>query len=192
MTIHQMQLRYEPVADRLLLSVRTRSAEMYTAWLTRRMVARLETPLRQAVSRLALPPSAAAAVALAPMPETQQMLEQVAAQRPLKDADFSQAFAGSEGVTHPLGPEPLLPGEIDLTAPPGGGIVLELREPRGRRLEIKLGNDLATALMRLLDQTLQAAQWSLAQRQPTLPADGDADADAPAAPTVPAPPHRLN
>ncbi len=189
MTIHQMQLRYEPVADRLLLSVRTRSAEMYTAWLTRRMVARLETPLRNAVARLALPPSAAGSVAV---PEAQQMLEQVARERPLKDADFSQAFAGSEGVTHPLGPEPLLPGEIDLTAPPGGGIVLVLREPRGRRLEIKLGNDLATALMRLLDQTLQAAQWSLAQRQPTLPADGDADADAPAAPTAPAPPQRLN
>lgn len=171
MTIHQMQLRYDALADRLLLSVRTRSSEMYAAWLTRRMVAKLDVPLHQAVTRLALPPSAAAAVAVAPAPETQQMLEQVAAQRPLKDTDFAQPFAGSDGASFPLGPEPLLPGEIDLATPPGGGIVLVLREPRGRRLELKLGTDLATALLRLLDQTLATAEWSLPPRQAAAPAE---------------------
>ena len=41
MGIHQLQLRYDPVADRLLPSVRTHQAELYRVWLTRRMVARL-------------------------------------------------------------------------------------------------------------------------------------------------------
>jgi hypothetical protein len=158
MSIHQIQLRYEPVADRLLLSVRTRAGELYTAWLTRRMVARLGAPLRQAVARLVLPRTAAAAVAL---PEAQQMLEQVARERPLKDTDFEQPFAGSEGASHPLGPEPLLPGEIDVQAPPAGGLVIALRELRGRRLDLTLSNDLATALLRLLDRAVEQAEWAL-------------------------------
>ena len=178
-TIHQIQLRYDPMADRLLLSVRTRTAELYSAWLTRRMVARLGAPLRQAVSRLVLPPSAASAVAV---PEARQMLEQVARERPLPDADFKQAFAGAAGANFPLGPEPLLPAEIDVRSPPGGGLVIALREAHGRRLDLTLGNDLATALLRLLDQSLAQAEWG-------LPGAGAAAA---AEPEAAAPPQRLN
>lgn len=170
MTIHQIQLRYEPMADRLLLSVRTRADELYTAWLTRRMVARLGAPLRQAVARLGLPRTGAAALAV---PEAQQMLEQVARERPLKDTDFAQAFAGAEGASHPLGPEPLLPGEIDVQSPPAGGLVIALRELRGRRLDLTLNDDLATALLRLLERAVEQAEWALPGPPPA------ADAAAP-------------
>jgi hypothetical protein len=157
MGIHQIQLRYDPVADRLLLSVRSHAAELYAAWLTRRMVARL-LPYRRAVGRLALPRGGGAAL---PVPEAQQMLEQVARERPLKDADFSQPFEGTQDATWPLGREPLLPSEIDVRAPPGGGLVIALREAKGRRIELALNDDLATALMRLLDQGLALADWGL-------------------------------
>ena len=158
MSIHQIQLRYEPVADRLLLSVRTRSGDLYTAWLTRRMVAGLASPLRQAVARLGLPRTAAAALAV---PEAQQMLEQVARERPLKDTDFEQAFTGAEGASYPLGPEPLLPAEIDVQSPPAGGLVVALREPRGRRLDLTLNDELATALLRLFERAVEQAEWAL-------------------------------
>lgn len=174
MGIHQIQLRYDPVADRLLLSVRTHAAELYTAWLTRRMVAKLNDPFRRAVARLALPRSAAL-----PVPEAQAMLEQVARERPLKDANFDQPFEGTQDATHPLGRDPLLPAEIDVRAPPTGGLVIALRETRGRRIELALNDDLATALMRLLDQALKLADWSLPVAAPA--------ADAP-----PDPPQRLN
>lgn len=166
MTIHQIQLRYEPVADRLLLSVRTRAAELYMAWLTRRMVARMAGPLRQAVARLNLPREAAASI---PVPEAQQMLEQVARERPLKDASFGQPFAGTQDASYPLGPEPLLPAEMDVRLPPGGGLQLSLRETRGRRLDLSLSDDLATGLARLFEQTLVQADWALPA--PTEPAE---------------------
>ena len=165
-TIHQIQLRYEPLADRLLLSVRTHSAELYATWLTRRMAAQLAAPLRQAVARLALPPSAAGAL---PVPEVQQMLEQVARERPLAGANFQQAFAGGADASYPLGPEPLLPEEINVASPPGAGLVISLREQRGRRLELKLNNDLATALLRLFDQALAGADWGLARTAADAP-----------------------
>ena len=138
--------------------MRTRAGELYTAWLTRRMVARFGAPLRQAVARLGLPGTAAAAVAL---PEAQQMLEEVARERPLKDTDFAQPFAGAEGASHPLGPEPLLPGEIDVQSPPTGGLVIALRELRGRRLDLTLNDELATALLRLLERAVEQADWAL-------------------------------
>lgn len=177
MTIHQIQLRYDPLADRLLLSVRTRNAEMYSAWLTRRMASGLSAPLRQAVARLMLPRSAGAAM---PVPEARPMLEQMARERPLKDTDFAQAFAGHDGVSYPLGPEPLLPAEINVASPPAGGLLIALREARGRRLDLNLGDDLATALLRLFDQAVATAEWGLA----APPAD--------AAPDAAAPPQRLN
>lgn len=158
MTIHQIQLRYEPVADRLLLSVRTRAAEVYMAWLTRRMAARMAGPLRQAVARLGLPREAAASI---PVPEAQQMLEQVARERPLKDASFGQPFAGTQDASFPLGPEPLLPAEVDVRLPTAGGLQITLRELRGRRLDLSLSDDLATGLARLLEQTLAQAEWAL-------------------------------
>ena len=185
MTIHQIQLRYEPLADRLLLSVRTHAAELYTAWLTRRMALLLVTPLRQAVARLALPPSAAGALVV---PEVQQMLEQVARERPLKDANFTQSFAGVADATYPLGPEPLLPEAIDLHAPACGGLVLALREARGRRLDLNLNIDLATALQRLFEQALLAADWGLVGARPNI----DTDIDPDAGPLTPVAPQRLS
>ena len=160
MGIHQLQLRYDPVADRLLPSVRTHQAELYRVWLTRRMVARLVAPLRQAVARLALPRRPDAPM---PVPEAQPLLEQVARERPLKDAVFGQPFAAGDHDSHPLGTEPLLPAEIDVRTPPTGGLHIALREARGRRLELALGDDLATGLTRLLDQTLAQAEWALPQ-----------------------------
>jgi hypothetical protein len=49
MQIHQLQVRYDPLADRVLLQVRTREGELMAASLTRRMAARLRAPLHDAV-----------------------------------------------------------------------------------------------------------------------------------------------
>jgi hypothetical protein len=182
-TIHQIQLRYDPLADRLLLQVRTTQAQLYATWLTRRMVSRLYAPLRQAVVKQglaqALPRTTAQAT---PVPEARAMLEDAALQRQLAGANFSQPFEDS-GASHPLGREPLLAAGAQLTARPDGGLALALQEDRGRRVEMVLTSDIATALLRLMDAALKAAEWD-------LPAAGSV---APAADiSIPVPPNRLN
>lgn len=164
MGIHQIQLRYDPLADRLLLSVRSQAAELYSAWLTRRMAAGLVEPYRRAVARLALPRGGSV-----PVPEAQALLDQVARERPLKDADFDRPFEGADDASFPLGREPLLPAEIDVRLPAAGGVAIALREARGRRLELQLNDDLATGLMRLLDQALAQADWALPAAAPAEP-----------------------
>jgi len=157
MGIHQIQVRYEATADRLLLQLRTTEAEVYAVWLTRRMVQRLYPPFRQAVAQASVVRAAPQAL---PVPEARQMLEQAALERPLQGADFAQPFAAADAI-HPLGPEPLLPDAADLRPGAGGQLKLAVREPRGRRIEMALNAELATALLRLLDKALAVAEWGL-------------------------------
>lgn len=156
-SIHQIQLRYDADADRLLLQVRDAQAQVYASWLTRRMMAQLHGPLRDTLARQAMALSSPTAL---PVPEARQMLEEVALQRPLPGTQFDQPFA-SDGASHPLGAEPLLPGVVQFTPLAQGGLSLALQEAAGRRLELVLAADLATALLRLLDAALRAAEWDL-------------------------------
>ena len=102
------------------------------------------------------------------------MLAQPARDRPLPTARFNEPF-DQKAVAQPLGPEPLLPEAIDLgPGADGKGLQLQLREAGGRRMALKLNDDLATALLRLLEQALKEADWGLPQAaaspaEPALP-----------------------
>jgi len=110
------------------------------------------------------------------------MLAQAARERPLPTADFKTRFDPTP-VAQPLGPEPLLPTAIDLAPGVNGkGLAIKLREANGRSVELKLGDDLATALLRLVEKAVAASEWG-------LPAGAAA---APAEPQVPVPPSSLN
>jgi hypothetical protein len=172
MGIHQIQLRYEATADRLLLQLRSTEAEIYAAWLTRRMVTRLLPPFRQAVVQAGLHAVTPHALAL---PEAREMLEQAALQRPLPGTQFNQPFVADEHSRHPLGAEPLLPDAADLRPGTAGELHLVLRESRARQIDIGLTPELATALLRLMDSALAAADWGLApapEPTPTAAAPG--------------------
>jgi hypothetical protein len=75
MDIHQIQVKFDPVADRLLLQIRTRDDSLFPIWLTRRMVMRLWPHLRGMVSGLAVTRSAPTALAV---PEARDMLADAA------------------------------------------------------------------------------------------------------------------
>jgi hypothetical protein len=181
MQIHQLQLRYDPLADRLLMQVRTRAHEVVAAWLTRRIALQLRAPLRDVVTQLSLPRTHPQAMA---MPETKAMLEQVARERPLPGADFQQPFE-TRDASYPLGPEPLLAAHVDMRVNAQRMLLLTLREERGRHLELQLGDDLATALLRLAERALEVAEWQLPAAEP-----GRSDPLAPPAP--PPQPRTLN
>ena len=178
MAIHQIQVLYDTTADRLLLHMRTGAAEVYAVWLTRRMVSRLYAPFRKAVTATSVAQTAPQAL---PVPEARQMLEQAALDRPLAHADFGKPFVTTD-ASYPLGPDPLLPDTVDLRPGQAGHILLAFREPRGRRVEVVLNNELSAALLRLIDSALAASEWALpapgagAQEEPAAAIAGDAPA----------------
>jgi len=180
MAIHQIQVQYESPADRLLLHMRTEAAEVYAVWLTRRMVTRLYAPFRAAVTRSSVAQTTPQSLAV---PEARQMLEQAALDRPLAGADFGKPFVTTD-ATYPLGHEPLLPDSADLRHMGNAGqLMLAFREPRGRRIEVVMSNQLSAALLRLLDSALVVAEWGLAPAASNaagvLPGETPADSPGP-------------
>ena len=89
------------------------------------------------------------------------MLAQAARSRSLPNADFATPF-DAKATALPLGALPLLPLAIDLgPGPEGNGLALAAREADGRSLRLALSDDLATGLMRLLEQALVATDWGI-------------------------------
>jgi len=167
MDIHQIQVKYDPVADRLLLQIRTREEQLFPIWLTRRMVVRLWPHFRGMVSGLAVSRTAPAAVAV---PEARDMLADAARERALKAADFKTAFNAS-AATQPLGPEPVLPIAIDLRPAPRQAVVLVIRDAHGRSLELAFGEDLAHGLLKLVESALAGSEWGLVTPAAAQPAE---------------------
>jgi hypothetical protein len=170
MDIHQIQVRYEAAADRLLMLVRTRDEQLFAIWLTRRMVMRLWPHFRQAVVHLALARSAPGSMAV---PEARDMLAEAAREKALEKADFKTPFDASAG-RHALGPEPMLPVAVDLGHDAKGALVFSVRDGHGRQLSLNLGEDLANGLMKLVESALAAADWGLTVGASTAPAPADA------------------
>ncbi len=160
-----MQVRYDPAADRILWQVRTQAGEMFSAWLTRRMLGQIWKPFQNLVgqSGLAHMPAAASLV-----PEAREMLAQTARARPLPGADFKAPF-NPQATALPLGPEPLLPIAADMgPRAEGPGMALRLRDDQGRSLAVQLTGDMCTALSRLLEKALADADWGLAVAAPVV------------------------
>lgn len=157
MQIHQIQVRYEPLADRLLLLIRTRSAQLFAVWLTRRMTLRLHPALVQTVSALAVSRTVPGSVAV---PEAHDMLAASARQKALSEADFKTAFDTS-GTELALGPEPMLPDQMDLMRSESGGLTLRVRDRGGRSVDLQLGDDFAMAFVQLIESAVAQADWAL-------------------------------
>jgi hypothetical protein len=179
MAIHQIQVLYDTTADRLLVHMRTATAEVYSVWLTRRMLSRLYGPFRRVVTLINIAKTTPQALAV---PEAREMLEKAALERPLANADFGKPFVSND-ASYPLGPEPLLPDAVDLRQDKGGQTVMVFREPRGRRIEVALSHELSAALLRLIDSALATAQWDLpasgTEAEKSAPAEATGDAPAP-------------
>lgn len=157
--IHQIQIKYDAVADRLLMQVRTRAGEVFAIWLTRRLMQRLWPPFQQLGARAALTRTHPDAVLL---PEARAMLADAARQRPLPNADFTQHF-NHDDARQPLGPQPLLATEIQLQADAKGGLRMKVCESQGRQITLQFNDELHAALSRLFEQALVAAEWGLLQ-----------------------------
>lgn len=160
MEIHQIQVRYEPLADRLLVQIRTRQEQLFSIWLTRRLTVRLLPHLQQSVVAAALSRSAPGSVAVA---EARDMLAAAAREEALRSADFSSPFDVS--VAQPaLGPEPLLPMAVDLMQDARSGLSLRVRDAQHHSLDLQLGDEFAVAFVQLIESALAQTEWGLAPR----------------------------
>ncbi len=162
MHIRQLAVHYHAQADRLLMRVRTADEAVFAVWLTRRLCVRLWPHLSSLADRAgAAHALAQAAPQSLATPQASAMLAELARQRALQRADFSQPFKAPTGHT-PLGTEPLLAETVQLTARAQGHLQLAISDAQQRRLQLDLDASLAAAVRELVLGALRQADWGLA------------------------------
>ncbi len=159
--LHQMQVTYAPVEDRLLFRVNTKQRQEFRFWMTRRYVALLWKTilnhLRDTHGEVAAKEEGAPAV---PTPE------------PLKDAiiarEHEEQVAKSDFKTQyqessylPLGEQPLLLFGIGIKKPADAAAILCMHPPKGEGIEISLNEQITHSLCRLLADATKKAEWGL-------------------------------
>jgi hypothetical protein len=160
MQIHQLSVSHEEVQDRILVRLNTQDAHEYRFWLTRRIVLRLLPALDQSVIRLeAAQPGVAASD-----PSTQQILTDIKRDAFLQNADFATPYEAL--AQHlPLGPEPLLVTDVQLTLHAHGNLEVVFRQKMGNGVQschLQLQSQLVHGLIHLLKETLVKAAWEMA------------------------------
>ena len=170
MNIHQLSVSYEERQDRLLLRLNTLDKQEFRFWLTRRMCLRLMPAIDQSVVRLeASQPGVAA-----PDTTSQQMLTEIKRDAFLQKADFSTPFE-AEAVQKPLGEEPLLITDAQLSLQSNGGLLINFQEKSVgapvKSCQLNLQSSLIHGLVHLIQQALVKADWGFT----TAPAQAAAE-----------------
>ena len=144
--------------------------QQFAVWFTRRLCARLWPHLTSVVTRFAVAHEVAQTAPNAHlMPEAREMLAQSARERVLRNADFKTPFQ-DQASAHPLGSEPLLATEVQLTPLPDGHLRLVIVDITKRNVQMQLTETLATAVNELMREALRQADWGFALQ--AVPATG--------------------
>lgn len=194
MNIHQLSVNYVNEQDRILVRINTTAGEELRLWLTRRLALGLMPVLSKVVAEQTVSQETAKTPGIAPAaadPETKKMLAEFKKEETLQKADFKTPYR-SQAAALPLGAEPLLVTEVNVTPLPSGQLQMSFQEklpgaPQPRGFQMALESQLTHGLLHLLEKALVVSQW----RETGIP---EAPADVPAAPDEPPPgkPRYLN
>ncbi|MBF0434289.1 MAG: hypothetical protein HQL77_02830 [Magnetococcales bacterium] len=151
--LHQMQIVYSQVADRMMLRINTLDRQEFRFWLSRRFIKRLWPVLTQNVAQQVRPeathsPQARAAV--------MEMMHESA----VSQADFSTQFENQVQTT-PLGPEPILVAKAQVTPVQPDVVIFALYPETGPGIELALDPTLLHALCKLIQDSVPHTDWDL-------------------------------
>lgn len=152
MEIFQIELKFQPAEDRVLLRLNSKENEELRFLLTRRFV-RAVWPVLEKV--LASDPSFASFDE-----QTQQAAMAFMQQQVLSTVDEAQPF--SNDATHfPLGETPILLTKISLKLNDKQKMILGLYPEEGQGIEIERGHPLVNYFYEHLPKISQEAEWDL-------------------------------
>ncbi len=194
MNIHQLSVTYIQEQDRILLRINSSDGEELRLWLTRRLTLGLWPVLTKIVADQTVQQEAAKSPGLSPViaadEETRKMVAEFKKEEDLQKADFKTPYR-EQPAALPLGAEPLLVTEINVTPLPTGQLQLSFAEklqgvqnPRG--FQMALESQMTHGLVHLLERALVTSQWNGA------PAVAVAEAPSPAEPPAGDKPRYLN
>jgi hypothetical protein len=185
--IHQINVGYQVEHDRLLIRINSQSGEEFRVWLTRRLSLQLLPILErsgqdQLQAQIAEPNPAAP-----PHEQRQQLVRNFQKEAQAYQGDYQTPFR-DQATALPLGQEPLLVTELQMTSLAEGKLQVSLLEKlpqRQRDMQLVMDVTLTQGLTELLRRAIQASEWLKGldpKASPAIgtdPPEGDARANKP-------------
>jgi hypothetical protein len=161
--LRQIQVRYLPDQDRILLRMNGAESEEYRMWVTRRYLAVLWPMLARFV--------AAEPIVQQARPETRRAVLDFQREKALSEADFKTRFREPppEQAALPLGEEPLLLERVELRRNAQGRDLLWLGDRTRRGVEIMPSRQIIHSLAKLLADASRKAGWGLSLALASVP-----------------------
>lgn len=170
MDIHQLSVNYQQEQDRILMRINTTAGEELRLWFTRRLSLGLLPLLGKIVADQVAKLEAAKPGHISPSAtadaQTKQMLVEFKRQELLQKSDFATPYKELPNKL-PLGSEPLLVTEVNVTPLPTGQLQLKFNEkipgqdmPRG--FQVSLEQNLVHGFLHLLNKAVDTSQWKQA------------------------------
>ena len=161
MNIHQVNVSYVGEQDRVLLRINSVGGDEFRIWLTRRMCLQLLPVLdksSQSQLQAQLPPPNPSA----PLPQQrEQLLQNFQKEAAAYGGDYKTPYKDQPAAL-PLGEEPLLVTELNLTPLKDGKLQMGLLErlpQRKRDMQMAMDLTLTQGLLRLLHQAIASSDW---------------------------------
>lgn len=154
--IHQMQIIFVPVQDRLLFRLHTTDRNELKLWFTRRYVKLLWQVLQQMLGGTQSGTSTD--------PRTKEAELSFQHEQALAKMDFSTPYRETPEVHRPLGDEPVLVARIQVKPGPENTRVLCMHPEQGQGVEIVLDSIWLHSLCKLLVGAVKRSGWDLELR----------------------------
>ncbi|MFQ5658923.1 MAG: hypothetical protein ACE5GZ_00745 [Gammaproteobacteria bacterium] len=143
--LHQINVSYVPVEDRLLLRVSTKKGDEYRLWLTRRFTEMLINVLNREIDKKGGMSS------IASSQETTKMF---------KEGAFDKSYE-ADNIDYPLGETGILAYRIKAGNTENGNLRLELSPGTGKGMTLSLNRSLLYMFHNLLSQGIEQTGWRL-------------------------------
>jgi hypothetical protein len=155
-SLHQINIGYSSVEDRLLLRMSARS-ETGTAefrfWLTRRFTRLFWQALERArETSVAMDPRVS--------PDSREALKQFHQEAALEKADFTTPYQEETAAT-PLGSNPILVSKLNITPKAHGQHTLALLPSKGQGINLTVDLNIIHLFRKLLAEAVRKAEWDL-------------------------------
>jgi hypothetical protein len=144
--LHQLNINYVPVEDRLMLRINTLSGDEFRVWLTRRFTELLLNLLVKEIDKYGGIPT------LASTPETNKLFKQAAMEKKYEEENISN---------YPLGEVGYLASKINYKTTADGNLTLEILPEKGKGITLNLNKSLLFMFYNLLTQGCTQSAWRL-------------------------------
>ncbi|SHK20756.1 hypothetical protein SAMN02745216_03061 [Desulfatibacillum alkenivorans DSM 16219] len=153
----QINVRYDPAEDRLLLRMNASTPEgaaEYRLWLTRRFVQLMWQGLEKAMK-------ADQEFDPAVQPSQQEAVRQFKEEAALSSADFSTPYRNEEKTVMPLGENPVLITKMQIKRAEDGKKVLIMQGEEGPAVTLALAENMLHSVRKLIADAADRAGWGL-------------------------------